>query len=100
MTNHMAEVAKILGVELGEAFRVVDDNGDTYQGYCRITEENAIELKEDKDCEWYMAMPGILKWLLTGEARIVKLPWKPKYGDTYYMPYAGNDRIDSYLLGY
>lgn len=85
--NHMAEVAKMFGVELGEVFKVTDDDSGKYHNYYRFTEKKGIEVSED-NIKWEADTTEVLvlKWLLIGVARIIKLPWKPQKGDTYYIP--------------
>ena len=87
MTNHMAEVAQMLGVELEEVFKVTDDDSGKYHNYYRFTEKKGIEVSED-NVKWEADTAGtlVLKWLLIGVARIIKLPWRPSRGDVYYMP--------------
>lgn len=87
MTNHMAEVAQMLGVELEEVFKVTDDDSGKYHNYYKFTEKKGIEVSED-NVKWEADTAGtlVLKWLLIGVARIIKLPWKPQRGETYYMP--------------
>lgn len=87
MTNHMAEVAQMLGVELEEVFKVTDDDSGKYHNYYKFTEKKGIEVSED-NVKWEADTAGtlVLKWLLIGVARIIKLPWKPQKGETYYMP--------------
>lgn len=85
MTNYMREIASLLGVELGESFKLVDDNGGKYHNYYRFTNEKGIE-ESDDNANWESAIPGILKWILMGEIRIIKLPWKPKMSERYYIP--------------
>ena len=87
MTNHMAEVAQMLGVELEEVFKVTDDDSGKYHNYYRFTEKKGIEVSED-NVKWEADTAGtlVLKWLLIGVARIIKLPWKPSRDDAYYMP--------------
>ena len=85
MTNYMKEVAGLLGVELGESFKLIDDNGGKYHNYYRFTNEKGIE-ESDDNTNWESAIPGILKWILMREIRIIKLPWKPKMGEKYYIP--------------
>ena len=85
MTNHMEEVAKLLGVELEEVFKVTDDTYGAYQLYHRFTESNGIEISDD-GVTWERAKAIVLKWLLIGVARIIKLHWKPQKGDRYYFP--------------
>lgn len=83
MVNHMAEVAKILGVELEEEFRIEGTHVDyTY----KISEKGLVLHCQGRD--WWEDVPFTLIRLLTGEARkIIKLPWKPKYGELYYAPH-------------
>ena len=87
MTNHMAEVAQMLGVELEEVFKVTDDDSGKYHNYYKFTEKKGIEVSED-NVKWEADTAGtlVLKWLLIGVARIIKLPWRPSRGDVYYMP--------------
>ena len=88
--NYMAEVAKLLGVELGESFKItsdtqVDYSGD-YQYYYRLTENNCLEISDD-GVEWKMTTAAVLlKYILMGDIGIIKLPWKPREGDKYYVP--------------
>lgn len=85
MANYMREIAGLLGVELGESFKIVDDNSGKYHDYYRLTEEKGIEVSDD-NANWEMAIAGVLKWLLMGDTRIIKLPWKPAKYDSYYYP--------------
>ena len=83
----MVEVAQMLGVELGEVFKVTDDDSGKYHNYYKFTEKKGIEVSED-NVKWEADTAGtlVLKWLLIGVARIIKLPWRPSRGDVYYMP--------------
>lgn len=84
--NHMAEVAKMFGVELGESFKITSDTQGDYQNYYRFTENNCIEFSDD-GVEWKMTTAAVfLKDILIGVARIIKLPWKPQKGAPYYIP--------------
>lgn len=84
--NHMAEVAKMFGVELGESFKITSDTQGYYQNYYRFTENNCIEFSDD-GVEWKMTTAAVfLKDILMGDIRIIKLPWKPQKGETYYIP--------------
>lgn len=38
--NYMAEVAGLFGVELGEVFKVTDDDSGKYHNYYRFSENN------------------------------------------------------------
>ena len=87
--NYMAEVAKLLGVELGESFKITSDTqGDypgDYQNYYRFTENNCFETSVD-GVKWETATVIVLRDILMGGARIIKLPWKPREGEKYYVP--------------
>lgn len=73
--NHMAEVAKIFGVELGEPFKITSGIQDDYQSYYRFTESSGIEISDD-GITWKMtSVATLLKYLLMGDIRIIKLPW-------------------------
>ena len=87
--NYMAEVAKLLGVELGESFKITSDTqGDypgDYQNYYRFTENNCFETSVD-GVKWETATVIVLRGILMGGTRIIKLPWKPREGEKYYVP--------------
>lgn len=76
--NYMADIAKMLGVELGEEFKITED---TY--VYRLTEDG-LKYKNEYD-NWCYDNTGFLN-LLDGTIEIIKLPWKPKKGDKYYIP--------------
>lgn len=98
--NHMAEVAKIFGVELGESFKITSDTqGDypgDYQNYYRFTENNCFETSVD-GVKWETATVIVLRGILMGDTRIVKLPWKPRKGEMYYFPDMGTSSLGSCL---
>ena len=84
--NYMAEVAKLLGVELGESFKITSSTQGDYQNYYRFTENNCLEISDD-GVEWITTIATVLlKHILMGDIRIVKLPWKPREGEKYYVP--------------
>ena len=81
-TNHMSEVAKILGVELGERFKIdfCDKIGvDKYYDY--YISNNGVNIDEvGRAC----ISSDALFNLITGEWIIKKKPWKPKNNEVYY----------------
>lgn len=76
--NYMADVAKLLGVELGEEFNLVDKDGKpaAYNPF-------HIEAGGVMDC-YGDNIPHHLESLLIGTFEIVKKPWKPKEKEIYY----------------
>ena len=75
--NYMADVAKMLGVELGEEFKI-DGSNLTYKFF-----ENGLYFRCIEG--WLPAKYQFLD-LIKGELEIVRLPWQPKNGDRYYFP--------------
>ena len=96
MDNKMAEVAKLLGVELNEVFFVKGCSGCyTYYSktYLKFTESG---LKDSVNrTSWHSAAAWVWKSLITGALKINKLPWKPSRDDAYYMPSVTS--IDKYI---
>ena len=82
MSNYMKDVAKLLGLELREEFRI-----EKCQGLFRFTEDGLQQLLSgDRSTTWALAEPSILKNLLTGKEAIVKFPWTPARMEIYYVP--------------
>lgn len=90
--NIMSQIAQLLGVELGEEFKV---NIATEDEIFRITEiglgikkldSGSSDTGETTLQEW-KTLPSSFVKLCTGEAKIVKLPFKPKQGDIYWTFY-------------
>lgn len=81
MDNKMMGVAKLLGVELEEEFRIKEA---PITSVYKISEEGLV--LHHKEENWWEAVPYMLALLLTGERKIDKLPWLPTTNDTYYYP--------------
>lgn len=76
--NHMKEVAKMFGVELGEEFEIEG----MYENPFHLTGRGLY------DCYGHM-MPLVLHNLITGNYEIVKKPWVPEHGGMVWI--ADND---------
>lgn len=77
--NHMPEIAKMLGVEIGEEFKILPLNG-----IFRLT-ENGLSSKHEDDGQWYAS--NYLTPLLTGQYALEKLPFEPNDNQEYYHVY-------------
>lgn len=75
--NYMQDVARMLGVELGEEFKI-DGSNSIYKFF-----EN--ELCFQCGGAWLRA-DNILIDLIKGAWELVKLPWQPGLCDAYYYP--------------
>ena len=83
MDNKIIEVAKLLGVEIGEVFFIREYPSDSKM-YLKFT-ENGLERSLDKN-SWAKAAGWVWELIITGVLKINKLPWRPSRGDVYYMP--------------
>ena len=81
--NYMPEIAKMLGVEVGEIFKMTD-----YNSLYRFTEKG-LEFKGTVG--WCLSER--IEWLLTGRTEILKLPWRPKKGEVYCRPTDGFEDV-------
>ena len=73
--NYIKEVARMLGVELGERFKVSGMDGTFWldaDGLCMQYDKGDYDLN------------ALLAALFTGRSKIVYPSWKPKFGDVYY----------------
>ena len=78
--NLIPEIAQMLGVELGEAFKVKGEEELTYRfdsDGLKLTHDSGIEISDISAKVAFAA-------LLNGKDEIIKLPWKPKAGEQYY----------------
>lgn len=87
--NYYKQIAEMLGVELGEEFKVSITEAFVY----KIT-ENGLRRRYHTDLKWVESPPVTLTSLLRGDYSIVKLPWKPKEGDRYYYYSASNGLVN------
>ena len=73
--NYMEQIAKMLGLELGEYFKI-SGMDDTFwlddDGLCMQDNKGDYDLN------------ALMMALLTGRSKVVYPPWKLKIGDAYY----------------
>ena len=79
MANYMADVAKILGVELGEEFQIYGNR----EAAVKLTKDG-LEIVTILGKLIDHANEVCLDRILTGKYIIKSKPWKPKYGDHYW----------------
>lgn len=78
MANLIPQIAKLLSVELGEEFKVVNRGGSEY--ICSFTLAGLSV--NDGLSEYYDK--ELLVEIVYGDVKVVKLPWKPKEDEAYY----------------
>lgn len=76
--NYMSEVAKMLGVELGEEFdvRKFDIRSASTSPY-KLADNGMVDC-EGKVCD------VLFRGVIAGRCEIIKKPWKPQTDDKYY----------------
>ena len=106
MANCMESIAKLLGVELNEVFRIEDFDLELYD-FFKITENGLYQSSKSEPYDWKVS-PNFIS-LLTGDIEITKLPQKPAIGDMYCYPDPAtpilwgrcswrDDEVDNYRL--
>lgn len=76
--NYMEQVAKMLGVEIGERFYINDPNDNLWEPEYYFEEDGIHTINSNFVC------PSALYSILNGQATIKKKPWKPLPDDRYY----------------
>jgi hypothetical protein len=79
--NLIPQVSQMLGVELGEEFKITGYGEAIY----KFTNDGLVLNQRDGfGLEITVAVKAQLDSLLNGKDEIIKLPWKPKVDETYY----------------
>lgn len=78
--NLIPEICKMLGVEIGEEFKVEGVADKTY----KFIIDELIVCGEENTNHGYVSANMMLVSLAKGDANLIKLPWKPKKGDVYF----------------
>ena len=77
--NLIPEIARMLGVEIGEEFKIKGREGAIYKFIV-----DGLLVSDDDAEKVYIATNVPLVGLVRGDIEIVKIPWKPKKGDVYF----------------
>lgn len=78
--NLIPEITQMLGVEIGEKFKIKGDDELTYKfdsDGLKITHYSGIEISQ-------ISANVAFVDLVNGKDEIVKLPWKPKHNERYW----------------
>ena len=80
--NYYKQIAEMLGVELGEEFSVKNcKTNELNRPRYKITQEEGTMYSIDRE-KWCRSV--LLMSLINGSYSIVKLHWKPKFGEQYW----------------
>ena len=77
--NLIPQIAQMLGVELGEEFKIDTSGDDIFQ----IT-ESGVWMRKGIDKGDWVEKPFEFVMLCNGDAEIIRLPWKPKMYEEYW----------------
>lgn len=80
MANIMPQIAQMLGVEIGEEFKVKGEDELTYRfdsDGLQVTYGCGIEIS-------HISINSAFVALVKGQDEVVKLSWKPKEGEKYW----------------
>lgn len=77
--NLIPKICKMLGVELGEEFKIKGREGAIYKFIV-----DGLLVSDDDAEKVYTSTHVPLVGLVRGDIEIVKIPWKPKNGEKYW----------------
>ena len=79
--NYYKQIAEMLGLELGQEFRIIGSHEKTIDdALFEITEDGLFSKANNLSGKVTL----MLDLLLSGKYKAVPKPWKPKYGDAYW----------------
>lgn len=87
--NLIPEIARMLGVEIGEEFKIKGYE----EWFYKFDNDRGVMFKHNDDVKMPVAPVSVcvaFLALLRGKCEIIKLPWKPKKGEDYYT-FGGSD---------
>ena len=85
--NLVPRIAQILGVEIGEEFKVKNSGGMVYDCLFRFTETD-MQFKDPKD-GWQPTF--VINDVIQGKCEVIPLPFTPHEGDDYYFVVWGDE---------
>lgn len=90
--NLIPEIAHMLGVEIGEEFKIKGYE----EWFYKFDNDRVLMFKHNDDVKMSVAPVSVyvaFLALLRGECEIIKLPWKPKFGDRYFGVFEFNGKL-------
>ena len=80
--NLIPMIREALGLEVNEEFNLKNDRNVVFPDKFRFT-DSTLQIKEGE--RWFEASSMMFKLFFKGEYEVVKLPFKPKEGELYYL---------------
>lgn len=91
--NLIPEIAKLLGVETEEAFKIRRPDYDVCENGIYAFFEGEGLMKRNEQGEFDNNSSIEFEDLCLGYYEVVKLPWEPKRDELYYWPSASNKKV-------
>ena len=84
--NLIPLIAEKLGVKVGEVFRVKDKSGVfQYDNLYKFEKDRLVTAENNRDVLLNWGMSHIIDAIVCDWVEIIKLPFSPKEGDTYWF---------------
>lgn len=80
--NLIPVIREALGLEVNEEFNLKNDRNVVFPDKFRFT-DSTLQIKEGE--RWFEASSMMFKLFFKGEYEVVKLPFRPKEGELYYL---------------
>ena len=97
--NLIPEIAKLLGVEMEEAFKIRRPDYEVCENGIYAFFENEGLMKKNEQGEFDNNSSIEFEDLCLGNYEVVKLPWEPQRGDVYYILNTMTLFIESFVWG-
>lgn len=96
--TYWKQFAEMLGLELGEKFELIYDDGTINEDTYKI-EEDGFYYKNKQSKDWFAEPSTTVNKLINGYCKAVPKPWKPKNSEPYwrYRPQFGNASLSAWL---
>lgn len=91
--NYYKEIAEMLGVEIGEEFKLKPSCLEKPWNSLYRFSTYGLENKYSDDV-WVKCEKGAIDKILIGQTEVIKIPWKPKEGDRYFYYSASNGLVN------
>ena len=95
--NLMLQIAKLLGVEMEEAFKIRRPDYEVCENGIYAFFEGEGLMKRNEQGEFDNNSSIEFEDLCLGNYEIVKLPWEPKKDERYYIPSVSNQCVQKYF---
>lgn len=93
--TYWKQFAEMLGLELGEKFELIYDDGTINEDTYKI-EEDGFYYKNKQSEDWFAEPSTTVNKLINGYCKAVPKPWKPSEGYKYWWySIAWNQAIDN-----